>query len=150
MMSLLQFAVPIGALDAVGPILPFAILILLVVNLLTRYIQHKNHRVQAAIAEDDAAIRRFAPHSFTTMGAVVLALAYLITAPHGGMIMTALVLAVLFTDLFEYEARLVEARSKSLEISTPTSALGATAVAILYAAYQAVFFLIEPIWSTIV
>ena len=101
-MSILQFAVPIGALDPLAPILPLAILVMLVVNLLTRYIQHQNHRVQAEIAEDDAAIRRFAPHSFTTVGTVVLSLLYLITTPHGGMIMTALVLAVLFTDLFEY------------------------------------------------
>ena len=149
-MSTLQFAVPIGALDPLAPIFPLAILVLLVVNLVTRYIQHQNHRVQATLADDDAAMRRFAPHSFTTVGTVVLSLLYLITTPHGGMIMTALVLAVLFTDLFEYEARLVEARSKSLEISTPTSALGATTVAILYAAYQALFFLLEPLWSAIV
>jgi hypothetical protein len=149
-MTTLQFAVPIGALDPLAPILPLAILVLLVVNLVTRYIQHQNHRVQATLADDDVAMRRFAPHSFTTVGTVVLSLLYLITTPHGGMIMTALVLAVLFTDLFEYEARLVEARSKSLEISAPTSALGATVVAILYAGYQALFFLLEPLWSAIV
>jgi hypothetical protein len=66
------------------------------------------------------------------------------------MVMSVLALGVLFADFFEYESRLVEARSKSKQLSRPIAAVGASAFMLLYAAYQSVFFVIEPVWNSIV
>jgi hypothetical protein len=149
-MQPLQFLVPIGALEAVAPILPFVILGLAVANAVTRIVQHSRHESQAESGEDDEALTRWLPHTATTLGLVFSSFLFLIVEPHGGMVMSVLVLTVFVSDFFEFESRCVEARSKGAELEWPVAAIGASAFVLLYASYQSVFFVIEPLWNSIV
>jgi hypothetical protein len=84
------------------------------------------------------------------MGVLTLvSFAYLIVAPHGGTIMSTLVLSTFIADFFEFEARNVEARN-GLELDRPKGALVATAFLLLYALYQSLFFVVAPLWNAIV
>lgn len=149
-MQPLQFLVPIDALDSVAPTLPFVILGFVVANMITRILQHSRHESQAAEGDDDEALSRWLPHTVTTLGLVFSSLLFLIVEPHGGMVMSVLALTVFVSDFFEYESRRVEARSKSKDLQRPVAAIGASVFALLYAGFQSLFFLIEPIWSSIV
>ncbi|MBB6645804.1 DUF7313 family protein [Halobellus ruber] len=149
-MQPLQFLVPIGALEAVAPVLPFVILAFAVGNMITRIIQHSRHESQAAAGDDDEALSRWPPHTATNLGLVLSSLVYLIVEPHGGMVMSVLALSVFVSDFFEYESRCVEARSKSKDLDRPVAAIGASVFALLYAGYQSLFFVIEPLWNAVV
>ncbi|WP_311171186.1 DUF7313 family protein [Halobellus ordinarius] len=147
-MQPLQFLVPLDALEAVGPILPFVVLAFAVANIVTRLLQHSRHRDQAD--DDDGTPSRWLPHTLTTLGLVFGSFLFMIVEPHGGMVMSVLALAVFVSDFFELESRRVEARSKSKELERPTAAIGASIFALLYAGYQSLFFVIEPLWSALV
>ena len=146
----LQFLVPIGALEGVAPILPFVILAFAVANMVTRILQHGRHELQARDGDDDEALTRWFPHTLTTLGLVFSSLAFLIVEPHGGMVMSVLALTVFVSDFFEYESRRVEARSKSKDLQRPIAAIGASVFALLYASYQSLFFVIEPLWNAVI
>ena len=146
----LQFIIPLDALAAVAPILAYVTLGLALLNLVTRIVQHRFHLQQAKASTDDEGLNRWLPHTATTVGLVLVSFLYMIPHPHAGMVMSVLALGVLFADFFEYESRLVEARSKSKQLSRPIAAVGASAFMFLYAAYQSVFFVIEPVWNSIV
>ncbi|WP_435182886.1 DUF7313 family protein [Halobellus sp. EA9] len=148
-MQPLQFLVPIDALESIDGLLPTVVFALVVLNVLTRLLQHNRHERQAEEGDDEA-ISRWLPHTATTLAMVFASLLYMIVAPHGGMVMSVLVLGVFVTDFFEFESRKVEARSKSKDLERPTAAIGASIFALLYASYQSVFFLIAPIWNSIV
>ena len=149
-MQPLQFLVPIGALEAVAPVLPFVILAFAVANMVTRILQHSRHTSQAEVGDDDEALSRWPPHTVTTLGLVFSSLLFLIVEPHGGMVMSVLALSVFVSDFFEYESRRVEARSKSKDLQLPVAAIGASVFALLYAGYQSLFFVIEPLWNAVV
>ena len=149
-MQPLQFLVPISTLEAVAPVLPFVILGLAVANMLTRILQHGRHRSQAESGDDDEALTRWPPHTLTTVGLVLTSFLLLIVEPHGGMVMSVLALAVFVSDFFEFESRCVEARSKSKELERPITAVGASIFALLYAGYQSLFFVIEPLWNAVI
>jgi hypothetical protein len=149
-MQPLQFLVPIDALESVAPILPFVILVFAVANMVTRILQHSRHESQAEDGDDDEALSRWVPHTVTTLGLVLSSFLFLIVEPHGGMVMSVLALAVFVSDFFEYESRRVEARSKSKDLQRPVAAIGASVFALLYAGYQSLFFLIEPLWNTVI
>ena len=147
-MQPLQFLVPLDALEALAPVLPFVVLGFVVLNILTRLLQHRKHAAQADDSDD--AVQRWLPHTLTTLGMVFASFLFMIVAPHGGMVMSALALSVFVSDFFEYEARRVEARSKSKELGRPTTAIGSAVFALLYASYQGFFYLIEPLWNSII
>jgi hypothetical protein len=149
-MQPLQFLVPIGALEGVAPVLPFVILGFAVANMVTRILQHGRHEAQASSGDDDEELSRWVPHTATTLGLVLSSFVFLIVEPHGGMVMSVLALAVFVSDFFEYESRRVEARSRSKDLQRPVAAIGASAFALLYAGYQSLFFVIEPLWNAVV
>ena len=146
-MQPLQFAVPIGGLEAVAEFLPAAVLLLVLGTMATRMLAHKRH--ERAVSEGAESLDRFYPH-WLLMGVLTLvSFAYLIVAPHGGTIMSTLVLSTFIADFFEFEARNVEARN-GLELDRPKGALVATAFLLLYALYQSLFFVVAPLWNAIV
>ncbi|MFB6091338.1 MAG: hypothetical protein ABEJ97_09795 [Halobellus sp.] len=147
-MQPLQFLVPIGALEAVDGILPIVVFAFVVLNVITRLLQHQRHEQQAE--EGDDAVSRWLPHTATTLGMVFASFLFMIVAPHGGMVMSVLALGVFVADFFEFESRKVEARSKSKSLEKPTAAIGASIFALLYAGYQGLFFVIAPIWNAVV
>lgn len=149
-MQPLQFLVPLDALEAVEPVLKFVILGLVLVNMVTRVLAHRSHVRQAEDGDDDDALSRYLPHSITTLLLVLASFLLLVFEPHAGTVLSVLVLGLFLADVFEFESRRVEARSKGLEFERPKAAIGASVLVLAYAAYQSLFFLIAGVWNAII
>ena len=145
-MDPLQFLVPLGWLAAVGPALPYAILVMAVANLATRHLEYRQHVEQAA---DRDSVDQYTPHAFTNVGLLLLSLLFTVSAPVSGTILSIVVITMVIADLFEFEARNVEARN-DIRIEAPKSAIAASLLVLLYAAYYALFFLVSDVWNQIV
>ncbi len=145
-MDPLQFLIPLDWLAVVGPILPFAILVMAFANLATRHLAHRRHIEQGT---DGDQVEQYTPHAFTNIGLIVLSFLFALDAPTGGTVLAILVVTMLMADLFEFEARNVEARN-DMTIEAPKSAIVASALVTFYAAYYALFFLVAPLWGAVV
>jgi hypothetical protein len=132
---------------ALGGVIEYVILVLVVVNIGTRLFAHHQHKAQAEEGAD--AMSRSIPHELSNVALVVASLYYLTVHHHGGMVMSVLVLGLFITDFFEFESRKVEAR-RGIEIERPKGAIAASMLALTYAAFQSLFFVVEPIWTAIV
>jgi len=141
------FIVPLDWLDPVGEVLPFVILALVVVNAGTRLLAHRRNHEQADAGGDDA-MSRYLPHAATNVALVLAGLLFLVHAPHAGVVMSVLVFGMLLADLFEYEARQVEARN-DLGFERPKAALAAWTLVFLYALFQSITVFGHP-WGVIV
>lgn len=148
-MQPLQFAVPLDALEVLEPVITYVILGLVVLNMLTRVLAHRKHVDQAEDGDDDENVSRFLPHTVTTLLLVLASFTFLLLEPHGGMVMSILAVGLLITDFFEYESRRVEARTDK-KIERPKAALGASALLLLYAAYQALFVFVSGYWNAVI
>jgi len=148
-MQPLQFLVPLDPLVAAESVIPFVVLALVVANMVTRLLAHRTHVRQAEEGDDDELVSRYTPHTATTVLLILASFAFLIVAPHGGMVMSVLVLGVFLADFFEFESRKVEARNE-MTMERPKAALTASFVALLYAGFQSLFFVVEPIWTAII
>lgn len=126
----------------------YVLLALALVNLLTRVLAHRRHVSQAESGGAEA-LSRHPLHVLTNIGLLLGSFYYLTLHHHGGMVMSTLVIGLLITDFFEFEGRKVEAR-RDMSIDAPKAAVVASGLVVAYAAYQAVFFIVEPIWSAIV
>lgn len=142
-----QFLVPLGALEAASPIVLYGLLALALANMGTRLLAHRHHVSQVEEGMED--LERYLPHQVTSLLLVLFAFALMVLHPHGGMVASVLVLGTLAADFFEFEARQVEARN-GMTVERPKSALTGSVLVLLYAAYQSVFFVIQPVWSAIV
>lgn len=148
-MQPLEFLVPVGALESVAPYLGWVALVVVLANMATRLLAHKAHRRQADAGEDDEELSRHVPHAVTTVALVLVSFAFMVVEPHGGMVLSVLVLGAVLADFFEFEARKVEARN-GMELEKPKAALTASLLVLAYAAYQSVFVIVEPLWSAVV
>lgn len=146
-MDPLQFLVPLGWVDAIGDYLPFAIFVMIVVNAITRHQAHRTHRRNADAADGD--LPRYPPHDVANVGLVLLGVLYVVHHPHGGIILSSLIVTMFVADIFEFESREVEARNE-MEMERPKAALAAWGLAFLYAAYQAFFQFVAPFWELVV
>ncbi|MFD1571354.1 DUF7313 family protein [Halorubrum laminariae] len=142
-MDPLQFLVPLGWLAAVGPVLPYAIFTMAVANLVTRHLAHRQHVDQGT---DGDSVEPYTPHVFTNVGLLLLGVLFAIDSPISGVIVSVIVITMLLADLFELEARNVEARN-DMAIEAPKSAIAASVLLLVYASYYALFFLVEGIWN---
>ena len=125
-MTPLEFLVPLGALESVAGVLPYVILVLVLGSFLTRHRAHQTHKRAADDGVD--AVERYTPHSALSI---------------------VLVLGMVVADFFEFEARLVEVRN-DMELEAPKSAIGASVLALTYAAFQALFWIIKEPWEMII
>lgn len=148
-MQPLEFLVPIGALDAWEEWIVYAALALVVLNIITRILAHRSHAKQAERGDEDEFLSQYLPHTVTSLLLILTSFAFLIVEPHGGMVLSVLVLGAFVADVFEFESRRVEARN-GLPFERPKGAMFASLLALLYAAYQGVFFVVAPIWNQIV
>ncbi|MFC7204277.1 hypothetical protein ACFQJC_12190 [Haloferax namakaokahaiae] len=146
-MQPLQFLVPLDQLAAVEPAIPFVALVLVLANMLTRFLAHRSHVNQANDGADE--LSRYLPHTLTSGALVVTSFLFLLLEPHGGMVLTVLVVGMFVTDFFEFEAREVEARNDR-PLDQPKGALTASVVVLMYAAYQSLFFLVAGVWNAII
>jgi hypothetical protein len=142
-MDPLQFLVPLGWLSEVGPMLPYAILVMAVANLATRHIEHRHHVEQGS---DGDSVEPYTPHAFTNIGLLLLAFLFTLDAPVSGVILSTIVITMLIADLFELEARNVEARN-DMPIEAPKSSIAASVVMMVFVAYYSLFFLVSGIWN---
>lgn len=145
-MQPLEFLVPLGALDAVAGALAYLVLVLVLVNLGTRYRAHQVHKSQAQNGGEPS---RYGPHLAANLALVLVSFLYMIPEPHGGMVLSALVVGMVVSDFFELEARQLEARNE-MEIERPKSAMTLSGLVLLYAAYQALFWIVAPYWEIVV
>lgn len=138
-----------GPVDAVlGPYVEFVVLALVVVNMATRKIAH-DANVRQARDEGADAISYHPLHVASTV-VLVLASFYFTTLHwHAGIVLSMFVVGASVADIFELEARQVEARN-DMEIESPRGALFISLFAFLYAAYVSLFYLVEPVWNLVV
>lgn len=138
-----------GPVDLLEPIIEFVVLALVLVNMGTRLFAYRDYRKQARDDDREEYLSRNIVHEVSNV-VLVLASFYLLTLHHhAGMVLSTLVIGLFLTDFFEFEAREVELR-KGKRLGNPNGAMVASVIVLLYAAYQSLFFLIEPVWNSIV
>ncbi|ESP89325.1 DUF7313 family protein [Candidatus Halobonum tyrrellensis] len=145
----LEFLVPVGALESVAGLLPLVIFVLVLVNFGLRVLAQRSYESAAEEGDDDEALSRYLPLEAVNVLLVLLSFAYLVVHPHAGMVLSVLVLGMVLSDFFEYEARRVEARN-GMELERPNSSIVMSVLVFLYAAFESVFFLIQPYWTQII
>lgn len=129
-------------------IIEFVLLGLVIVNLVVRALAHRNHVAAARDDGADAISRNLALEATNVL--IVLGGFYYITVHlHGGVIFTTLALGLLIADFFEFEARLVEARTE-VPLERPKGSIFASLLVFAYIAYQSLFFVVAPVWDSIV
>jgi len=128
-------------------VIELALFALVIANFVTRRIAWGRHKRQA---EDGAeAVTRWPLHELTNVALVLGAFYYTTVAHHPGVVLSTLVLGLFITDFFEFEARKVEAR-REIPIEQPKGSMFAAVLVLLYAGYQAVFFLLAPLWGAVI
>jgi len=141
-MHALQFLVPLGWIETVGPLLPIAILTLAVGNIITRLLSHRKHKQQ--VEDGEEGLDRYPPHVFTTTGLVILGMLFTVHRPTSGMILMLPLIGLFITDFFEFESREVEARN-DLEFERPKAGIAVSLLVLVYAAYYGLPFLYQPV-----
>lgn len=137
-----------GPVDAIlEPIIAYVMLVLIAINMVGRGLEFRSIKQQAEEGAD--AISRHPLRVATNFLLVVGAFYFLTVERHAGIIITTLVIGVFLTDLFEFESRKVEIR-QGWGVERPWGAIGASVFALLYIAYQALFFLVAPYWGAVV
>jgi hypothetical protein len=119
------------------------LLLLVLVNMVTRFLAHRRH-VDQYSERGVEAISRWIPHELSNIVLVLASFYFLTVHQHGGMVMSMLVVGLVITDFFEFEGRKVEGR-RDLSLDRPKGALTAWVFVLLYAVFQA--FLGGPIAS---
>ena len=120
---------------------------LVVLNFVTRKVAHDKHIEQAT--ESAEAVTRFLPHEVLNVVLLLGSFYYMTAAYHGGFVLSVLVIGLVLTDFFEFEARKAEAR-RGVPLERPKGALAAALLVLAYAGYQTFFFVLEGPVSAIV
>jgi len=139
-MDTLQFLVPLGWIETVGPIIPIALLMLVIANIGTRIIEN---RMQASQIEAGEEVTRHPLNTFVTMGIVTLGFLFIVYRPISGMIMMLPIIGLFIADIFEFEGRRVEA-DNDLQLEWPKATLFSLGLALIYASYYAMAPLYGP------
>lgn len=137
-----------GPLDLLYPVIEWLLLVLVLANLGTRFLAHRSHVQQYSNGGADA-MKRHPVHLATNLLLLAGAFYYMTVEFGSGVVLTLFVVALVFSDIFEFEARLAEARSDN-PLEPPKSALAASAVTTFYVAYLALFFVVRPIWDSVI
>lgn len=129
-------------------VIEFVLLAVVVANLAVRAMAYRDY---VRVAREDGAEAITRSTVLDAMNVVLLlgSFYYITVHLHGGIVFTTLVLGLVIADIFEFEARLVEARTDR-PLERPNGALFASALVFAYIAYQSLFFLISPFWDAIV
>jgi hypothetical protein len=138
-----------GPIDAIlAPYIAYILLALLLVNMVGRILEFRQHQNQAE-SGDWKDLTRHPLRVGTNLLLVAGSFYYLTVHQHGGMVFTVMVLGVFITDLFEFESRQVEVR-RGVELDRPKGAIAASILALLYISFQTLFFIIAPVWTKII
>ena len=138
-----------GPVDAfLEPVIGFILLGLALANVLVRGLAFRSHKQEAREGGVEA-LSRYLPLEATNVLLILGSFYFMTLEYHGGMVLSVLVLGTFFSDFFEFESRKVEAR-RDVPLERPNSALAASVLVVLYTGYHSVFFLIAPIWNSII
>jgi len=137
----------LGPLDLLAPYIEAILVVLVVVNMVTRILAFWSHQHQAK--EGPEAVSRYLPHEVSNVVLVLASFYYLTVHAHGGFVLTAIVLSMFVADFFEFAARKVEAREER-PLDRPKSAIAASLLALAYALFQAAFWIVAPYWGQVV
>lgn len=122
-----------GPIDAVlAPVIGYLVFLLVVTNLITRYLAHR--RQISASSSDQSGLSRHPLHETSNVLLIIASFYYLTLHHHSGIVLSVLVLGVVITDIFELEARQVEARN-NYDFEPPKGAILISILVFLYAAY---------------
>lgn len=137
-----------GPVDTyLAPVIGYVMLALILINVLARGLEYR--RITKQAAEGAEAVARNPIRVATNFLLVVGGFYYLTVERQAGLIIALFVVAMVLADIFEFEARKVEARQE-IDIDRPWGSIAASGFALAYIAYQVLFFLVEPLWSAIV
>jgi hypothetical protein len=136
-----------GPLGVLAPFIEEILLVLALANVATRQVAHFRHRRQAEEGAEE--MSRHLGHEATNVLLVLASFYMLLVHYHGGFVMSMLVLGLVVTDFFEFEARKVEARTDR-PIELPKGALVASVLVVGYAAFQALWVFVEVYWKAVV
>lgn len=138
-----------GPIDAIlAPYIAYVLLALLLVNMVGRILEFRQHQRQAE-SGDWKNLSRHPIRVGTNVLLVVGSFYYLTVHHHGGMVFSILFLGVFITDLFEFESRQVEVR-RGEELDRPFGSIAASVLALLYISFQTLFFIVAPVWNSII
>lgn len=142
-----------GPIDAVlgsgeHPLILYVLLILAIINVITRAIAHRSH-VSDAREQGADAVGQHPIHVASTILLILASFYFMTVELHAGVVLSILVVGMFITDFFELEALRVEARNDR-SLSRPNGAIAASVLVLLYAAYNSVFFVIAPLWKAVV
>jgi hypothetical protein len=143
----MQPLVLLGPLNAVDPFIEYVLLALALLNVVTRYVAHSRHEDQAE--EGAESMERHVGHEATNVLLILGSFYFLLVHYHAGFVMAMLVLGLVVTDFFEFEARKVEARTDR-PIEVPKAAIVASVLVVGYAAFQALWWIVEGPWQAVV
>ncbi|WP_439025873.1 DUF7313 family protein [Haloarchaeobius sp. DT45] len=138
------------AQEVVGGVLAieYLLLVLVVLNMGTRFLSYRND-VKQAEQEDTESLSRWMPHEFTNVVLILATFYYTTVEPHGGVVLSMLVVGMFLADFFEFEVREVDVR-KDAKPRAPKGALGASVFVLAYAGFQSLFFLVKGLWTAVV
>lgn len=136
----------LGPIDMLAPYIEYIVFVLIIANMATRHLQHRQHKQSAAAGAET--LSRHPVHVASNV-ALLLGTFYLLSVDyHGGVVLTVLVIALIITDQFEVESRMVELRNDE-ELELPKAAIFTSGIVFLYAFYLSVFFVVEPAWRLV-
>jgi len=137
-----------GPLDVfLAPVIEYVVLGLVVVNLLTRLQAHRLHVRQAASGAET--LTRYPLHEASNAVLVLATLYFLTIQPHPGMVLSVIVIGMLIADFFEFEGRQLELR-QNWSLDQPKGAMFVSVLALLYASYISLFWVVKPLWNLVV
>lgn len=137
-----------GPLDAVlAPVIEFVLLVLVVANMGTRLVAFRSHVRQAEAGADSLTRHRL--HQASNVVLVLATFYYLTLHHHSGIVLSVIVLGTVIADFFEFEGRQVELR-QDWPLERPKAAILGSLLALAYAAFLSLFFLVKPYWELIV
>lgn len=122
-----------GVIDAVlAPVAEYVILALVIANMATRLVAHRRQVEQVGEGAED--VDRYPVHEVTNV-LLLLAVLYFVTVHyHAGFVLATLAIAMVVTDVFEFESRRVEAR-QGWDLDAPKASVMVSLLALVYAAY---------------
>jgi hypothetical protein len=136
----------LGPLDALGPYIEPLVLVLVFGNLGTRLLADRHYR---RLARSGSALSRYLPHEVSNV-VLVLASFYMLSYDyHTGMVLSVLVVGLVIVDFFEFEARAVENR-RDEALEAPKAAIAGSVLVVGYVVYDLFFFVVAPLWRTVV
>jgi|AntDeeMetagen134_2_1112570.scaffolds.fasta_scaffold02371_7 hypothetical protein len=132
-----------GPLDAIFTsevlgveLIKYLLVVLVLANMATRILAYQRN-VAEAENEDAESATRHPLHAISTVVLVLATFYYTTYEPHGGVVLSMLVLGMFVTDFFEFEVRDIDIR-KEQAVRRPKGALTASLFALAYATFQLV------------